>query len=85
MGAVRHILSRYVGLAAEDLCFSYGLKGKPELAGTPETSGIKFDLSHSSEFALLAVTQGLTVVAEGRSYSMDYISWRPIVPARSWK
>lgn len=59
--AMREILGRYAGLAAKDLCFSYGPKGKPELAGGLEESGIKFNLSHSSELALLAVTQGLKV------------------------
>ena len=60
-GAMREILSRYAGLAAKDLCFSYGPKGKPELSGGLEHSGIKFNLSHSSEVALLAVTRGLIV------------------------
>ena len=59
--AMREILGRYAGLAAEELCFSYGPKGKPELAGGLEKSGIRFNLSHSSELALLAVTQGLMV------------------------
>lgn len=58
---MREILGRYAGFAAKDLRFSYGSKGKPELAGGPKESGIKFNLSHSSELALLAVTQGLTV------------------------
>lgn len=59
--AMREILGRYLGLTARDLCFSYGPKGKPELAGRLEETGIRFNLSHSSGLALLAVTQGLTV------------------------
>ena len=58
---VREILSRYTGVAAMDLRFSYGPKGKPELSGGLEQSGIKFNLSHSSARALLAVTPGLIV------------------------
>ncbi len=58
---MREILSRYAGLAPQDLCFSYGAKGKPELCGAVEQSGIKFNLSHSSERALLAITRQLTV------------------------
>ena len=58
--AMREILSRYTGVVAKDLCFSYGRRGKPEVAADLD-SRIKFNLSHSSEFALLAVTQGLTV------------------------
>jgi 4'-phosphopantetheinyl transferase len=62
--AMRQILGRYLGLAPEKLAFSYGPKGKPELAGGREESGIKFNLSHSSERALLAVTQSLIIGAD---------------------
>jgi len=57
--AMRHILSRYAGIDAPGLRFSYGQKGKPALAGGLEQSGIEFNLSHSSERALLAVARGL--------------------------
>jgi len=59
--AMREILSRYAGLAPQELCFSYGAKGKPELCEAVEQSGVKFNLSHSSECALLAVTRHLTI------------------------
>lgn len=59
--ALRQILGRYAGIAPQNLVFSYGGKGKPELSGELAGSEIKFNLSHSSETALLAVTQGLTV------------------------
>jgi 4'-phosphopantetheinyl transferase len=59
--AMRDILSRYTGLAAVDLHFAYGPNGKPELAGGLEQFNVKFNLSHSSELALLAVTQGFEV------------------------
>jgi len=56
--AMRQILARYVNVAPRDLVFSYGVKGKPELADGPKKSGITFNLSHSSELALLAVANG---------------------------
>jgi 4'-phosphopantetheinyl transferase len=59
--AMREILSRYVGLAPQELAFSCGPKGKPELSGVLEKSGIKFNLSHSHELAVLAVAHRLTV------------------------
>lgn len=60
-GAMREILSRYTGAGAVDLRFSYGPKGKPELSVDMKQTGIKFNLSHSQEVALLAVTRGLNV------------------------
>lgn len=59
--ALREILSRYASLAAQDLCFVYGAKGKPELGGAAEQFEIRFNLSHSAEFALLAVTRQLRI------------------------
>jgi 4'-phosphopantetheinyl transferase len=72
--AMREILSRYTGVPAMDLAFCYRAKGKPELSGGPEQSGIKFNLSHSSELALLAVTRGLTVGVDIESIKADFAS-----------
>lgn len=54
-GALRHILAQYAGLAPTQLTFAYSLFGKPALA--PE-SDLRFNLSHSENLALVAVTQG---------------------------
>jgi 4'-phosphopantetheinyl transferase len=58
---MRSILGRYVSVPAQHVMFSYGVGGKPELAPALATSCIKFNLSHSRDFALLAVTRGLEV------------------------
>jgi 4'-phosphopantetheinyl transferase len=59
--AVRQILSRYGDLAPHELAFSYSARGKPELSAGLKECGIRFNLSHSSEVAILAVAQGQLV------------------------
>lgn len=57
-GALRTILSRYVGVPASTLSFAYGRQGKPRLA---MAGSLQFNLSHSGEIALLGVTHLQTV------------------------
>jgi 4'-phosphopantetheinyl transferase len=59
--AMRQVLGRYINVAPGTLVFSYGAKGKPELAGGQEERPIQFNLSHSDDVALLGVTQGLVL------------------------
>ena len=59
--AMREILGRYTGLRPREVVFSYSAKGKPELLGQEGKGGIRFNLSHADELALLAVSQGLAI------------------------
>jgi 4'-phosphopantetheinyl transferase len=52
-GSLRYILSRYLSSDSEQLTFSKNEYGKPALNG----HSLEFNLSHSGEFALVAVTQ----------------------------
>jgi 4'-phosphopantetheinyl transferase len=54
-GVLRLILARYIDVAARELSFVYGANGKPALAG--ESSQVHFNLAHSGEVALYAVTR----------------------------
>lgn len=54
-GALRQILGRYTGADPRKITFSHGSKGKPELKSPVDT--IRFNLSHSGNLALLAVTR----------------------------
>lgn len=57
-GMLRRILSGYCdGQSAEELVFTVGEYGKPAL----EHSTIEFNLSHSGDYALLAVSRGGSV------------------------
>jgi 4'-phosphopantetheinyl transferase len=55
--AVRSILAEYLNLAPREIAFRYGEKGKPELAADLADSGLRFNLSHSHEHAILAVAR----------------------------
>ena len=51
-GILRGLLSRYLGAAAGEICFGYGMRGKPFVA-SPAT-WLRFNLSHSHGRAMLA-------------------------------
>lgn len=56
-GMLRRILSRYMDTAPEQLGFSYGPQGKPEIAA-PAGSAINFNVAHSEDELLIGVTRG---------------------------
>jgi 4'-phosphopantetheinyl transferase len=55
-GALRQILGHYAGAAPGRLRFGYGRRGKPFLR-EPATGGLAFNLAHSDDTALCAVTR----------------------------
>ena len=55
-GLLRKILGRYLRQAPAALEFSYGAYGKPSLAGAQVSSGLTFNLAHSGELAVYAVS-----------------------------
>lgn len=56
-GGLRDILSRYLGCVPEAVAFSYGPHGKPGLDGEHRAVGLEFNLTHSHELAMCAVTR----------------------------
>lgn len=57
-GRLRTILSLYSGIESGKLHFSYGSKGKPRLQKKWGCGKLQFNLSHSHNLSLYAVTQG---------------------------
>lgn len=55
---LRRVLAEYSGENAAALMFSKGAYGKPELLGRPD---ISFNLSHSGEYAVCVVADGMAV------------------------
>lgn len=56
-GALRDVLSRYVGAEPGQLRFRHGSSGKPALTEVFGSGGIEFNLTHSNELALCAVAR----------------------------
>jgi 4'-phosphopantetheinyl transferase len=58
-GALRSVLAGYIEVEPERLTFAYGTRGKPRLSGVGE--GLEFNLSHTEDLALCAITRGRAV------------------------
>jgi 4'-phosphopantetheinyl transferase len=59
--ALREILARYLQADPAKIEFNSNLYGKPYLAGTHADSEIRFNLAHSHELALVALTRGCEI------------------------
>jgi 4'-phosphopantetheinyl transferase len=55
-GVLRDILGRCLGVPPSELEFRYSAYGKPALADGFDAAGVRFNISHSHEMALFAVT-----------------------------
>lgn len=60
-GILRTILGRYLGVEPQAVQFTYEPRGKPVLADTYSCSSLSFNLSHSQDLALCAVSSNRQV------------------------
>lgn len=72
-GAIRQILGTYLKIAASDVPFHCGPHGKPEIAPRANCLDLRFNLSHSGEVAVAAVTRQLRI-------GIDIECVRPDIP-----
>jgi 4'-phosphopantetheinyl transferase len=70
-GFLRSVVARYLEAQPEALRFSYGAFGKPALASE---HGLRFNLSHSNEVALLAVTLDAELGVDVEHIRADFAS-----------
>ncbi len=68
-GVLRLVLGRYAALAPGEIAFRYGAAGKPSLAWPTKAAPIAFNLSHSGDVVLVAVTSGAAVGVDVERWS----------------
>ena len=56
-GLLRLLLSHYLGMDASEIRFRYNREGKPALADAELASGLRFNVAHSQDLALLAFSR----------------------------
>ncbi|MEQ1852469.1 MAG: 4'-phosphopantetheinyl transferase superfamily protein [Chthoniobacteraceae bacterium] len=85
-GALRMVLALYAGAEPQALEFTTGPNGKPALVQT--FTDIRFNLSHSADLALIAVTRGRDVGVDvemiQQDIEFDQIVERYFEPAEAW-
>lgn len=59
--SLKAVLGSYLGCLWDTVEFSYGPHGKPRLAEAFASGGLEFNLAHSHELALVALTKGRAV------------------------
>lgn len=78
-GILRELLGHYLGKAPEQVCFSYGLNGKPHLPELSVGSGLEFNLSHAADSAVYAFANRMQVGIDIEPLNKG-LAWRQLAP-----
>ena len=70
-GFLRYVLARYVAAEPEEIRFAYNYYGKPSLVGE---RSLQFNMSHSHEVAIVAVTRDAAVGVDVEHIRADFAS-----------
>jgi 4'-phosphopantetheinyl transferase len=71
-GFLRDVLSRYLNSQPEVLKFSYGAYGKPALNGEYKNTQLRFNMSHSHNVGLLAITEERVIGVDVEHIRADF-------------
>lgn len=56
-GALRYLLSRFLGVAPEEICFGYGPAGKPFVKVPATDCAVYFNVTHADNLAVIGITR----------------------------
>ncbi|MFL5582730.1 MAG: 4'-phosphopantetheinyl transferase family protein [Gemmatimonadaceae bacterium] len=74
-GVLREVLGAYLGEAPAAVRLAYGARGKPRLAAPPPHRPLQFNVAHTADLALVAVTLGRAVGADvERERPIDHVA-----------
>jgi 4'-phosphopantetheinyl transferase len=85
-GVLRTLLANYTHQRPERLAFTYGPNGKPALQPASTGDDVRFNLSHSGDYALVAIAGGREIgvdverVAQKQEIDAEKIAWRFFSP-----
>jgi 4'-phosphopantetheinyl transferase len=71
-GFLRDVLGRYLQSQAQVLEFSYGAYGKPGLDGEHKETKLRFNMSHSNDVGLLAITEERVIGVDVEHIRADF-------------
>jgi 4'-phosphopantetheinyl transferase len=79
-GILRQILALYVQVTARELELAATVNGKPELASLSQERTVRFNMSHSRDLALFAVTRaaevGIDIEYNDETFAFDEVARR---------
>lgn len=73
-GTLRNILSAYLSLSPSELQFSYNKYGKPSILTSQNQNNLSFNLSHSNDRALFAITRSRRIGVDIEYIREDFAS-----------